>query len=84
MLLVADEQQPVQTIAAMWQTSDITVTQTFKRCLQAGLEAALYDRFRPGSQRKLEGCQEAQLMALACSGPSTGRDRWSLRLLEGV
>jgi transposase len=80
-LLLADEQQPVQTIAAMLHTSAVTVTQTCKRMLSAGLEAALYDRPRPGSRRKLDGRQEAHLVALACSTPPAGRERWSLRLL---
>jgi hypothetical protein len=80
-LLLADEQQPAQTIAAMLHTSAVTVTQTCKQLLTAGLEAALYDRPRPGSRRKLDGRQEAHLVALACSTPPAGRDRWSLRLL---
>jgi transposase len=80
-VLLAHEQQPVQTIAAMLHTSAVTVTQTCKRCLHAGLEAALYDRPRPGSRRKLDGRQEAHLVALACSTPPAGRDCWSLRLL---
>lgn len=80
-LLLADEQRPVQTIAALLHTSAVTVTQTCKRLLTAGLEAALYDRPRPGSRRKLDGRQEAHLVALACSTPPAGRDRWSLRLL---
>jgi transposase len=80
-LLLADEQQPVQTVAAMLHTSAVTVTQTCKRLRHAGLEAALYDRPRPGSRRKLDGRQEAPLGALACSTPPAGRDRWSLRLL---
>jgi transposase len=80
-LLLAHEQQPVQTIAAMLHTSAVTVTQTCKRFLHAGLEAALYDRPRPGSRRKLDGRQEAHLVALACSTPPAGRDCWSLRLL---
>jgi transposase len=80
-LLLADEQRPTQAIAAMLHTSAVTVTQTCKRCVTAGLEAALYDRPRPGSRRKLDGRQEAHLVALACSTPPAGRDRWSLRLL---
>jgi transposase len=80
-LLLADEQQPVQMIAAMLHTSAVTVTPTCKRLLTAGLETALYDRPRPGSRRKLDGRQEAHLVALACSMPSAGRDRWRLRLL---
>jgi transposase len=80
-LLLADEQHPASTIAAMLQTSAVTVTQTCTRFLSAGLEAALYDRPRPGARRKLDGRQEAHLVALACSSPPAGRDRWSLRLL---
>lgn len=80
-LLLADEQQPRRTIAAMLHTSAVTVTQTCKRFVTAGLEAALYDRPRLGSRRKLDGRQEAHLVALACSTPPGGRERWSLRLL---
>jgi Homeodomain-like domain len=78
-LLLAEEPQPVQTIAAMWHTSAVIVTQTCKRFLQAGLDAALYDRPRPGSRRKLDRRQEAHLVALACSTPPAGWGRWSLR-----
>ena len=80
-LLLADERQPVQLMAAMLHRSAVTVTQTCKRFLQAGLEAALYDRPRPGSHRKLAGRPEDHLVALACSRPPAGRARWSLRLL---
>jgi hypothetical protein len=31
--------------------------------------------------KKLDGSQEAHLIALACSEPPKGRDRWSVRLL---
>lgn len=47
-----------------------------------GLEAAL-NRHPPKREyrRKLDGEQEARLLALACSEPPEGRARWSLRLL---
>ena len=32
-------------------------------------------------RRKLDGEQEAHLVALACSAPPEGRKRWTLRLL---
>src|SRR5712692_4013954 len=50
--------------------------------LEEGFEAAL--RPRPSRQvhpRKLDGGQEAHLVALACSPAPKGRARWSLRLL---
>jgi transposase len=80
-LLLANEQQPTHRIAAMLHASAVTITHTCKRFLTAGLEAALYDQPRLGSRRKLDGRQEAHLVALACSAPPAGRDRWSLRLL---
>jgi hypothetical protein len=80
-LLLADEPQPGQTIAAMLHISAVTVTQTCKRFLHAGLETALYDRPRPGSRRTLDRRQEAHLVALACSTPPAGRERWRVRLL---
>jgi hypothetical protein len=54
-----------------------------KRYVQEGLEAAL-NRRPPNREyrRKLDGEQEARLVALACSSqPPEGRARWSLRLL---
>jgi hypothetical protein len=47
-----------------------------------GLDAAV-DRKAPQREyrRKLDGEQEARLVALACSAPPEGRKRWTLRLL---
>ena len=47
-----------------------------------GLGRALY-RKKPDRNydRKIEGEEEAHLIALACSEPPEGRKRWSLRLL---
>jgi transposase len=59
-----------------------TVERVRVRCVEEGFEAAL--RPRPSRQlhpRKLDGVQEAHLVALACSPAPKGRNRWSLRLL---
>ena len=47
-----------------------------------GLEAALH-RKAPDrvDRRKLDGEQEARLVAVACNAPPTGQKRWTLRLL---
>jgi hypothetical protein len=52
------------------------------RYVAAGLEAAVY-RKAPERQycRRLDGQQEARLVALACSAPPEGRKRWTSRLL---
>ena len=59
-----------------------TVERVRVRCVEEGFEAAL--RPRPSRQlhpRKLDGFQEAHLVALACSPAPKGRKRWSLHLL---
>ncbi|HEV2734601.1 MAG TPA: helix-turn-helix domain-containing protein, partial [Longimicrobiaceae bacterium] len=46
------------------------------------LEAALNRRSpRREYARRLDGAQEARLVAVACGAPPTGSERWSLRLL---
>jgi transposase len=60
-----------------------TVERLRQRFVEEGLEAAL-SPYRVGQrlhQRRLDGAQEAQLIALACSAPPDGQGRWSLRLL---
>ena len=59
-----------------------TVERLRQRFVEQGLEAALVPA--RGSRvyaRKLDGEQEAQLIALACSAPPAGKTRWALRLL---
>lgn len=59
-----------------------TVERVRERWVLEGLEAAL--RPKPAvapRPRKLDGEQEAHLIALACSTPPAGKKRWSLRLL---
>jgi transposase len=59
-----------------------TVVRVRRRYATHGLEAALHrQRPRRVYRRRLDGEQEAHLVALACSAPPTGRKRWTLRLL---
>jgi hypothetical protein len=59
-----------------------TVARVRKLYVTEGLEAALH-RKAPDRvyRRKLDGEQEARLVAVACSTPPTGHKRWTLRLL---
>ncbi len=69
-------------IAEALEVNRSTVERVRIRCVEEGFEAAL--RPRPSRQvhpRKLDGAQEAHLVALACSPAPKGRKRWSLRLL---
>jgi hypothetical protein len=69
-------------VAEAVETSQPTVARVRKQYVQEDLEAAL-NRRPPNREyhRKLDGEQEARLLALACSEPPEGRARWSLRLL---
>jgi DNA-binding transcriptional ArsR family regulator len=69
-------------VAEAVETSQPTVSRVRKQYFEEGLEAAL-DRRPPNREyhRKLNGEQEARLLALACSEPPEGQARWSLRLL---
>ncbi len=69
-------------IAEALEVSLPTVGRGRKRYVTEGLDAALNHR-PPKAHRphKLDGHQEAHLIALACSEPPAGRARWTLRLL---
>ncbi len=69
-------------IADALEISQPTVSRIRKQYVEQGLAAALNRRMpRRPYTRKLDGAQEAHLIALACSTPPAGQARWSLRLL---
>jgi transposase len=80
-LLLADDGQTDCQIAAALHAGIATIERLRKRCVEEGLEAALNDKPRPGRERKLDGKQEAFLVALACSPPPEGHAHWSMQLL---
>lgn len=86
-LLKADVEGPAWTdeqIAEVVQVGLSTVHRVRQRCVEEGLEAAVRRKFSPQRQyRKLDGAQEAKLVALACSDPPAGRASWTMQLLAG-
>jgi len=59
-----------------------TVHRVRQAFVEEGLDAALRRKKATNRQyRKLDGAQEARLIALACSQPPSGRCRWTLRML---
>ena len=86
-LLKADSNQEGGgwTDKAICQALDVSVS-TIERVRQRFVEQSLEQALgRKTQQRRkarlLDGEQEAQLVALACSDPPEGRAKWSLRLL---
>jgi transposase len=80
-LLRADEGDADQEIADDLGVHAGTVRRVRRRFAERGLDGALTDRPRPGAPPKLDGKQEAMVIALACTDAPQGRDRWSVRLL---
>jgi transposase len=80
-LLQADAGGTDAAIAAALHVGMASVERVRKRVVEEGLEAALCERPRPGGQGKLDGKQEAFLVALAWSTPPEGRTAWTLQLL---
>jgi hypothetical protein len=69
-------------IEAALNVERTTVFRVREAFVEEGLEAALNRKRPTGRQyRKLDGAQEARLVALACSAPPEGRLRWTLQLL---
>jgi transposase len=64
------------------ECGDRTVARVRRRYAEGGLDAALHSKRPTGRQyRKLDGKQEARLVALACSEPPAGQARWTVKLL---
>ena len=71
-----------RTISQALELSVSTIERVRQRFVEQSLEQALGRK--PQQRRKarlLDGEQEAQLVALACSDPPKGQAKWSLRLL---
>lgn len=66
-----------------FDVTQVTIAHVRKSYAEEGLQAALY-RKPPKREykRSLDGEGEAHLVALACSEPPAGYQRWSLRLLR--
>ena len=72
---------PDQQVAEALMVRPSTVCRVRQRFVEGGLKRALDDLPRPGQRRKLDGKQEAHLVAVACSAAPEGHTRWTLRLL---
>jgi putative transposase len=81
MLLQAAEGATDDEIAEILRVGLSTVHRTRQRFVEGGLPGALSERRRPGARHRLDGKQEAFLVALACSQPPAGLSRWTMQLL---
>ena len=79
--LLADEGQTDDQIASATGASRSTVERHRTRFAREGLEAALTDKPRSGAPAKLDGKQQAAIVALACSDAPEGQARGTAKLL---
>jgi hypothetical protein len=72
-----------QAICEAYNVSDVTVSKVRRTYIEEGLEVAL-NRKKPDRiyEHRLDGENEAHLIALVCSETPSGRDCWTLRLLR--
>jgi hypothetical protein len=87
-LLKADADGPAWTdarIADAFGCHTGTVENVRRRFVLEGIEAAIIRRKQKklSRERALDGEGEARLIAIACSEPPDGRDRWTLSLMAG-
>jgi len=69
-------------ITTALDVGESTVHRVRQAFVEESLDAALNPKRASGRQyRKLDGAMEARLVALACSPPPEGRQRWTMELL---
>lgn len=80
-LIYTNEGMTEEDISITLNICRATVSNIKKRYRMGGLEKALYDDPRPGQPKKYDMNDEAEIIALACTKPPVGYDRWTVRLL---
>lgn len=80
-LQIAHDQHTDEQIAEALKTSVATIERVRERFVVGGLDFALQEEPRTGAPRKLNGKQEAFLIALACTTPPAGHTWWTMQLL---
>lgn len=77
-ILLSNEGKTDQDIATVLHVDELTVARTRKAW---GERHSLMDMPRRARGRRLDGKQEAMLVALACSEAPEGRSEWTMQLL---
>jgi len=68
-------------ISSMVQLFAQAIRNLARRYQQRGLEAALFEKQRPGTVAVLDASQKQRIIAMVCSQPPAGRARWTVRLV---
>jgi putative transposase len=76
-----DQGQTAEQVAGQVGVASKTVRAIARRYEDEGLKSALYERPRPGQQRRLDAGQSQRIIAMVCGPPPQGQARWSVRLI---
>ena len=68
-------------IASMIPLTPQAIRNIGHRYQTGGLDAALYEKQRPGAAAVLDQNQRQRIIAMVCSDPPEGRARWTVRLV---
>jgi len=80
-----DHGVPDATIGQVLGLSRTALWRTRAAYRQGGLEFALHDEARPGQTAQVSNRPgRAEVVAVACSAPPSGRKRWTIRLLTAA
>ena len=52
-----------------------------RRYREGQLDGGLYEKPRPGAERRLDDEEEQRIIAMACADPPEGMARWTVRLI---
>lgn len=80
-LLLSDEGHSEGYISKAVKVHRQSIWRTKKRYIEVGLPQALHEKPRSGQPKKYDENDEAEIIALACTKPPNGRNRWTIRLL---
>ena len=68
-------------IAAVLPLTPQAIGKIGHRYQSGGLEAALYEKPRPGAAALLDNSEKQRIIAMVCSAPPQGYARWTVRLV---
>jgi len=68
-------------ISGMIRLTAQAVRNLGRRYQNGGLDAALYEKQRPGAATVLDTAQKQRIIAMVCSDPPQGCARWTVRLV---
>jgi len=81
-LLALHKGKKMEEIADFFDIDRSSVWRLKKKYKEIGAENAIKDKPRPGQPNKYNEKDEAGVVALACSNPPKGREKWTLELLK--